>query len=173
MSFSAGQTLTADDINAAFTGVTELFVIKSADETVTSSTVLQNDDHLFLSPAINTTYDLELCIFHFVAGSIIDMNAAFTFPTGATLSMGSFSPDNTLGAGATVGPGQWINSVGDTSSPSATFVFGSGSDVTSMIKGTLIMGATAGVLHFQWAQNASNATGLTVLAGSYLRLTPH
>lgn len=173
MSFSAGQTLTADDINAAFTNVTELFVVKSADETVTSSTTLQNDDHLFLTPLINTTYDLELCIFTFVGGSIIDVSAAFTFPAGATLSMGAFSPDNTLGAGATVGPGQWINSVGDTSSPSAAFVFGSGSNVTSMIKGTLLMGATAGVLHFQWAQAASSAAPLSVLAGSYLRLTPH
>lgn len=173
MTFNAGQTVTADLLNSALAAVTPLWALKTANETVTSSAVLQNDDQLFLSPAVSTTYDLELCIYHFVAGSIIDMNAAFTFPANATLSIGALGPDTSLGAGLTNSTGQYAAGAGDTSTPTLTISFGSGSNIFSMIKGTLVMGATTGTLQFQWCQNSSNAAGLTIYAGSYLKLTPH
>ena len=38
----------------------------------------------------------------------------------------------------------------------------------ALVSGTVITGATAGNLQLQWAQNTSNATAASVLAGSAL-----
>ncbi len=152
MPFAAGQILTADELNAALPIAP---AVKSADETVTSSAVLQNDDHLFVSVASSTTYLLEL-VFMFNANASGDLKTTFTVPAGTTGSLAA-----TTDAGSSAGI-----------SPTATAVWdGTGSDEQARLWGRIVTAGTSGTVRLQWAQNASFGTGTILRAASFLRIT--
>jgi len=146
-----------------------VFVRKTADESVTSSTTVQNDDHLFLAVAANIVYVLDAWLVTFCSVDTTDFKMGFTLPSGATLS---FSAN-----------GLKFNTTGDVhgliqqqalinqSSPTATQVAGTVGDNTVVnVRGLLTVGSTAGNLQLQWAQFASVATAVTLKAGSWMRL---
>src|SRR4051812_41666854 len=88
-----------------------MFVRKTADEAVTSSATQQNDDHLFLALAINSTYIFDLVIFYDGA-TTGDITHGFSIPAGATLRWGETAllssaadPSGTLNATAATGTG--------------------------------------------------------------------
>lgn len=132
---------------------------KSANESVTSSGTLQNDDNLLFAIGANQVWQWEALIL-FSADDAADIFMAFTWPAGATAKwMG-------LGLVPTATP-----PVGDAK---ATYASGSGSALTFaeeaiVVKGLIINGANAGNVQFQWAQNISSATPTTVLSCSYLK----
>lgn len=161
-----------DSLQTQVTNLAELSAIKTADESVTSSTVLQNDDHLVLTPALTTDYWVDVGLFAQSNGSIIDLNVAFTFATsGATLSLGTVGPDVSIGAGTPVSTGIWQGSPGDTTSPTATFTFGTNNGIVFiMIRGVLHMGSTSGNLQLQFCQAASSATPVILKTDSWMRL---
>ena len=148
-----------------------LFARKTADETVTSSATPQNDDHLFLTYDANAVYTVELVVFTVVAGTVVDMNMDFTWGASATFTVGPVSPDTTYAGstGATMEPRP--AALSDATSPSNTMALGSGaSGVTATIVGLLVSGGSSGTLQMRWAQNSSNGAGLTMKAGSWMRL---
>lgn len=135
-------------------------IVKIADESVTSSTVLQDDDELFLPLAASTNYAFEVFIYY-VGGSSPDFKMAFTVPAGATIVWVEID-------GLNSGPESLTNTPITGSGTAATIP-----DITTpswiRASGSVINGSTAGNLTLQWAQGTSSATAATVKAGSNLR----
>lgn len=84
----------AADVNRYW--VQGLHVFKAADETVTNSATVQNDDHLVLAVAANTDYWME-CQVVYNAPTANDMKLGWTVPAGATFEWSN----NGLALGAT------------------------------------------------------------------------
>lgn len=137
-------------------------VRKAADESVTSSNTLQNDDELALAVAANTTYVFEAFL-AYTAGTTGDFKAAVTFPAGATCFASVQRTDGSTwseAAGAQVSSGSAISGGG----------LGTTIPTLQLWRGVLMVGGTAGNLQVQFAQNVSNGTATTMKAGSVLRL---
>lgn len=159
--FTAGQKLTAAQLNALVPAT----VLKTADEPITSSTTLQNDNELILPLPANASYTLDTILFYtgISAGSL---KIAFTFPAGCTMH---YAPIGYVMGGAfTIDLGGQLSI---TSGVTSTSISGGGGVPTVSLRGTILNGSTAGNLTLQWAQNASNATPTVVKAGSWIRLT--
>jgi hypothetical protein len=139
------------------------FVRKTADETVTSSTTLQNDDHLTLAFGANEIWTFEGMI-RYGTSTTVDISIAFTLPAGATILWGAAAPgigaasvtdhDAYFGAGTLSGGNLDFGAIGGTA--------------IMHIRGIVLMGGTAGNLQMQWAQRVSSTTAMTVYANSFL-----
>ncbi|MEU0716846.1 hypothetical protein ABZ498_06645 [Streptomyces lavendulocolor] len=142
-------------------------VYKTADESVTSSATLQNDNHLLVSLAANAEYIITVRLAANGASSG-DIKTAWTFPAGTTtqrfcrgpaVSSATTTADTTVRAsGITNGHLVEIN----------YGVFTTGQQ--SYIEETLYVftSGTAGTGQLQWAQNVSSATATTVEEGSFI-----
>lgn len=167
---SGGVAITG---NLSVTGVGQVqYIAKTADETINSSTTLQNDDHLVLPVVANAVYTFELDLYMTESTDFVgDFKMSFTCPTGATFDMhGSGAHITDLSAG-TSSNGEWIGKLA-TSSAGASLSFGVGTSLTGVrVHGRLVMSSTAGNFQMQWAQNASDASGTTLKAGSIMTMT--
>lgn len=168
-----GETVTAALLNAEIRDqVTALradkqAVYKTADESVTSSTTLQNDNHLLCSVAANAQYIIvaRLAVNGSASG---DFKMAWTFPTGTTTQRFSRGPDASS-AGSTASTTMRASGITNGHLVEINYgVFTTGSQ--SYIEETLYVftGGTAGTCQLQWAQNVSSATATTVEEGSFL-----
>jgi hypothetical protein len=162
--FLVGKTVKASELQA----IVDAFPVKAVkltDQSVNNAVRANTDYHV----------DLALMATQAAAGTGIDLKAAWTFPAGCALDLAVVGPHSawvaTAGAALEV---EWAAWQGVTSSPSGTVSFGTLNGVVFSyhVKGTLRVGANAGTFRFQWAQNTSNASDLTVKAGSSLILTP-
>ena len=101
---------------------------------------------------------------NFVGAAIgtADLKIAWTFPSGLTLSAQPFYIDTSGGTRIAV---QQIQT-----SVLAAGTAGAGNNTSMSLRGTVVVSSTAGNLQLQWAQNTSNATATSVLAGSVLWL---
>jgi hypothetical protein len=127
-------------------------IIKTVDETLTNSTVLQNDNELSVALEANKRYGFSGLILH-AGPAAADMNATFIGPTGATGNWnthGEQSGTNSLGASKTI--------VTTTTQRQWSFV------------GYVKTSTTAGSLVFQWAQAVADTGTNTVYEGSYLEV---
>jgi len=162
--FVPGEVLTASDVNKFL--AENLVAIKSVDETVTSSAVLQNDDALVVALLANSVYWVDLLLV-IDAGGTPDIQIGFTGPSGTTLALAAHSIQT---GGATDGDTKLVV----VNALSTGFPFGGlGAGVISglLASGRVSVGGTPGNLQLQWAQNVSNATATIVKAGSVLRAT--
>jgi hypothetical protein len=174
---SAANTLKTDDnfivdLNLTVNGVGQSqYIAKTADETITSSTTLQNDDHLVLPVVANAVYTFDLDLYMIDAGDFTgDFKMTFTCPTGATFDMHGEGAHATSFTGGTSSDGEWIGKLATTSA-GATLAFGVGTGLTAVrVHGRLVMGGTGGNFQLQWAQNASDASGTTLKAGSFMTM---
>lgn len=167
----SSEVVTAAQINAHVSdNLTALngFVRKTADESVTSSTTLQNDNHLFLTIPAAGTYEIEARLrISSAASSAGDFGVGATFPTG-TMIMSVDGLDTSIGAVS--------NGVITRRSEAITSGVDPGLDigcssVPTLANVTFFFIATAsGTFQLQWAQSASNANATTVLTNSYLRM---
>lgn len=158
--YSTGDVPTADEFNQWLVGVN--FAYKLVSESVTSSTVIQADDYLFLPVQANAIYTVKL-VLSYSAAAAADLKLLFRVPTGSiftgmgtTLVTGAASQQDIqampYGAGSEVWGG-----------------LGAGTQY-GMVDGLLRVGGTAGDFAVDWAQNVSNATPTTLNAGSWLKL---
>jgi len=130
-------------------------IVKKVDEIVNNSSVLQDDDELFSTLAINKTYFFQLLIFY-ESNVTPEFKYAFTVPAGATVRI--------------IDDDRW-DSGGDRASKDGTVATEIGSDgtiQTMALFGRVIMGATAGDLTFQFAQVVANASDTETKQGSAL-----
>lgn len=125
--------------------------IKTSDEVVINSSVLQNDDHLYHVVPPNYRVRLELLIrFYTSVNALFKM--AFTLPTGAT------------GGGYYIRYSNTVTSWPDITVPTTVSV---GNTMMWLSVSALIsMGTTGGTIQFQWTQNSSDGSPTTVYAGS-------
>jgi hypothetical protein len=157
--WSSGEVLSAADVNSYFV---PLAAIKTSDESVTSSTTIQNDDELVLTPEVSSSYYFQ-CYIYFQGGTAGDIKWQWGVPTGAfiryqavfTGTGGGFGANNTYSASDVV----------------AAQCDGAGVDNGMNMMGTLVMGSTSGNLTFKWAQNSSSGTATIVKAQSAVMLT--
>ncbi len=143
------------------TGAGHTLVRKTADENVTNSTTLQNDDHLFVAMAANDVWEFEAVVYFTSTSNTPDFKATFTVPTGATIRWYAEFRE-TDGGTAT---GALINASATTTAYDMT----GNQSAVMRARGVVINGANAGNLQMQWAQNASSGTAMTVQSGSFLK----
>lgn len=150
-----------------------LFAYKDSDESVSSATTYQNDDHLILSLPANRIYVLDAFIQYFAQdnSTVPDLKFRFAFPSGGSIAFGRMCANaGTTGVNST--SVDFSSTVGfDTSSPTSNMVAGAmGLAATLLIRGVVRSGTTGGTLTFQWAQNSSSGNAIVVQAGSYIHL---
>lgn len=125
--------------------------IKTAPESVASSTALQDDDELVVPVEANTRYRFEALLV--CGGSAGDIVIDFIGPAGSTELWAFGGPHS----GAMFSAAQGI-AIG-------------GSNFAVQAGGILLVGATAGNLTLRWAQQTSDPAATTVQEGSSLILT--
>jgi hypothetical protein len=135
-------------------------VRKTADESVTSSTTFQNDDHLFFAMAANEVWYVRVGLRVFDASaSVADLKVVFTAPASATAAL--TTNHNKVGGGpVSRGAGTFLSS-GETFDISNV-------DEWIEIYGLVMNAGTAGNFQLQWAQQVSNASAVTVKTNSYI-----
>lgn len=142
------------------------FVRKTADESVTSNAVQQNDDHLLYTIGATGTYLVDVFLYATSAANAAgDIRVGFSFPTG-TMHFSALGADDTLASGSAQ-IGQWASILSATSGTSFLAMGLSTSTLGIQVHGILIATAT-GTLQFQWAQFGSNANASTVKSGSHM-----
>lgn len=137
---------------------------KTANESVTSSTAVQADDHLdgVLTLAANQIYKVDAIFLasDTVSGAGIKFN--FGLPSGANMETILYKPLVTSDVAFHQYTGQ-----------SATVGFNLEVTLTNVLKwtGIIQMGATAGSLNVYWAQNVSDPTATVLEKDSHIILT--
>lgn len=145
--FSTATSLSVGTTNFPLSYTT---LTKTADQFVTNSTTLVNDNTLFATVDANSTYLVEANI-KYNASTTGNIKIGWTGPSGATLEWTINGVD--IAAAATSGS---INRLSGAIGTVLTAA-GAGSNMWLLIRGTLVVGATAGTLQLQFAQNALDA----------------
>lgn len=149
-------------INAKPTG---LIKVKTADTTRPSTTTYAADPHLAAAVAANTVYSGEV-VGVYQAAATPQIKFQLSGPTGTTFEAVTWHYDP--------GTDEWgIAGGGVSQSTPAAVVLGlvgTGSNVPFRIMFSAHVGANAGTVSLDWAQNVSNATGTILRKGTALRL---
>lgn len=143
------------------------FVRKTADESVTNSTVLQNDDQLFLPVLNGGIYKIEGYIVYNTTSTApaAGIQLRMTGPTG----VGNW---NFLGlsGGGTTDTGSVRMSMSSNGVVSTRTTSNNAGDIVAYLRGVFLPTAD-GTLQFEWAQQAANVAATIVRANSWLELT--
>jgi hypothetical protein len=169
MALRAGHDVIVSDFDAL--GV---FALKTANESVTSSTTLQADDQLFVALSANAKYKLD-CWFNYQGAADGGTGAGglklqFTLPSGATMKWANFG----VNTGALTSYNVVVEAQGAASprSVGTNGIPGSGgTEMACQPRGYITTSSTSGNIQLMWAQNASNVTATTLFAGSFLHVT--
>lgn len=144
--------------NLSVTGIGQtLFAYKPTDQTVNNSATMQNDNALVVSVTANAVYRVEMRL-RVASGATPDFKYQFTLPAGAT---GLYSAVTSA-----TGPLVFFVFDDNMSLPQSTEA-----SASTLAFGLLTVGATAGNVQLQWAQNTATVSDTTVLNGSYLYFT--
>jgi len=161
--WSAGETLTAANFNTHirdnFNADWHLIARKTADQSVTSSTVLVDDTHLQLTVATNEVWSLQFRVL-MNAAAAGDFRWTYSFPSGniyehlaATNAAGTFidipnthsvSDDNTQNLNGLAAANLWVWDV------------------------LYVVGGSGGTLKLRWCQQTSSGTATTLVTNSHL-----
>jgi hypothetical protein len=138
------------------------FAEKSADESVTSSTTLQDDNDFTFTLGANQTYEVTGLIKASCSSTGL-IKAQFIAPTGSTEFINIFINRSAA------------DDVSFMTSPTtsyniATTTVSSTTDVI-MVHGKVKTSSTAGTFKLQWAQKTSHGTATTFYTDSYLKVT--
>lgn len=162
--FVAGERPSAADVNRYF--MQQHVSRKTANESVTSSTVLQDDDHLTAPIVANSVYWVWCVIFYTgpstgAAGA--DLLMDWDGPTGTTFEWyyDGLSSDVTSSISVL---SRKLQSITDTPAIGTVNTV----DTTVFVKGVVRCGSTSGNFRLQWAQAVSNATPVTLYTDSTL-----
>ena len=156
---NAGDLIRAADVSVP------TYISKAGSESVTSSTTLQDDDHLTLTLAVGTYWvELVLTATGAAAG---DIKTAWT-STGTMSVIGRSVLGPTVGA-ADVSAGL-VNARGVTFTSNQSFAT-DGTNSSHIHEWLLIDVTVEGVLTLQWAQAASSGTATTLSTSSRMLIT--
>jgi hypothetical protein len=164
---AAGHKVLSSEWDTILSFSSPLIVRKTSDEVVTSSTAIQDDNHLVLTVLANASYYLQASIIY-TAGTVGALKIGWSGPSGATLDCNIGGAAYGSVANATNSYFGWNNISGTDS------VGGPGAGQPAMFTsphGVLITSSTPGSFTFRWAQDTSDAASSTVKAGSVLMLT--
>lgn len=168
---SAGEKWRSSVIGAAITELRPIWAVVTVDQALTAlSTTMQDVTELVAAVAANSRYFFIVRLVTLTAGTVIDVKAGFTFPTGCQVTEGQITPEIALGGGTTIAQGDWSANSPDTTSPTTAHIFGSANQTNGLIVGDISVGSTAGNLQVQAAENSSNATQPSIKIGSSMIL---
>lgn len=136
---------------------------KTADESVTLLTVLQDDDHLLVAVAANETWKLELVIYY-EATTAGDLSIALSIPTGTAGTWGGHGIGNTATTNTDV-MGVKHNAIPNSLSFGGA---GAGIGLTAVFWALVRVGATGGSVRVQWAQRVSDVGATILKADSHM-----
>lgn len=158
-----GNQLGASDVNSKI--LQTKWVDKTANESVTSSTSIQNDDHLKFTAAASTNYLIKAYIMcDGASGAGLGITYGWYGPSGATFNWCS----DAQGAGAGTSQGEVSRTRQTISSLPSMETAGAGTFLLIPAMGILQVSTTGGTFGFRWTQETSNATATRVLALSAL-----
>jgi hypothetical protein len=144
------------------------FVRKTADESVTSSTALQNDNELLYTIPGAGSYIFDVTLFAVSAANAAgDLLIGFSFPAG-TCHFGAAGADAGIASGH-IQTGEWVGALSATSGVT-NIGYGLSTTVLMIRLHGLLIATASGTLQLMWAQAASNANASTVKAGSFLEV---
>ncbi|MBL7998260.1 MAG: hypothetical protein JNL32_06425 [Candidatus Kapabacteria bacterium] len=134
------------------------YVFKTADESVQSSTTLQDDDHLQFTMVANKLYNIDVCIVSACGVGAGGMSADFSAPSGTSVDT-TFVGSALKQIRASASGNQNMQLYPGTGNPvyrtyNARFVFR--------------CGVTGGLFKFRWTQDTPDAQATVVRAGSFL-----
>jgi hypothetical protein len=163
--FTAGGVLLASALTDALNVHKPLYIQKTADESVISTTVLHDDAELVLTLEANVTYELQ-CHILVDSNTTADFNSSFSGPAGYT------SVWMTDGLATSVAGQEGIISRQSRVQGDSWPTGGSGASTYGVHRpcGYVTTAGTAGAFRFRWAQNTSTAVNTFVRAGSWMML---
>jgi hypothetical protein len=175
------QTLTSKTIDGDDNTLSDLplsalrghqFVVhKTVDESLTSSTTIQNDDHLFIDSTtfpkfVAGTYLVELCVF-WDAATAGDIKLRLTATTG-TVDDSRYHVSTTQDVAESP---SFRTTVIEDATELPIPGNGVGSVMGTTITGFVTFSTASNFLRFRWAQNTSSGSATRVRKGSWMRMT--
>jgi len=136
------------------------FAVKASDESVTSSTTLQDDDDLTATLAASGIYQIELMLIFTSASDTPEAKFSLIEADGTWNSVWT-----KLATG-----GGTVESLNESSSASV-ILMDSAVVYEQRLSVVAIAGGAGGVFKLQWAQNVSNGTATVLKKGSWMRTT--
>jgi hypothetical protein len=134
-----------------FLAVMHPIVIKSADESVTSSTTIQDDNELILPVGVSEVWQFLFNLL-IVGNTTGDIKFSYTQPAGAVTTMGVTYENAAAAAGYRA---VLVN-------PSETDMANNTTQRVVPLGGVIVNSTNAGNLTLQWAQNTSDGTATTI-----------
>lgn len=142
---------------------TVLSAIKGSDESVTSSTTLQDDDDLTITLAANGVYKFEAMIIAYSASTTPELKAIWQEADGGFDFLVS-EWNSTFAPSAD-------SSEAEDSAATLNYDLNGTNNHLIYYRGIIQAGGSGGAFKYTWAQNVSNATATTLKAGSWMRAT--
>jgi hypothetical protein len=146
------------DADTPFTITGSLAARKASTENIASDATLNDDAELTVELEGNTEYIVDGIIFVNSSSAIPDFKAAFAVPSGSEIDI-AIIPSTT----------REVELLHTSGVESDGIPIPANASVAIQVVGSVKTSSTAGELVFQWSQNVSNATAISVLRGSYLR----
>jgi hypothetical protein len=164
MAFTAGQTLTADLLNAEFNRRRRVY--QTGDQSVLNSTVLVSSTDMVLSVEANVFYTVSLYV-------IVDANTTADFKYNLLLPASAVCVKHSRwgGVAADTTTSAAVNRQSTDVNTYDLSGVGAGTLVTNLPQCIIAIAGTAGNCTFQFAQNTANNTNASILrAGSWMEL---
>jgi hypothetical protein len=167
LTVTSGQTLTLTGANLVGLPASLAWQVvkrKTADESITSSTTLQDDDHLTFAIGANEEWILDACVVFGNSLNTTGIQTAVTVPSGATLRASTeITTTNTSPNDA--------KSDSVATSGAVIIAFGGLNGANGVVKYFVwvLNGATPGNVTLQWSPGSNIGTALTAKKGSFLR----
>jgi hypothetical protein len=134
----------------------DTLLVKPANESVTNSTSLQNDDDFIFAVAANTNYIVELELV-MNSDSAMGFQCDFSIPSGTVYALTIWDE---------------LEGLVDSSSNNAASINWSTLSLTDLVlvhvRAGIVVGGTAGNAQFRWAQDVATVNTLTVYEGSHM-----
>lgn len=159
--FSVNEYLTTVDVNAYL--AQQQVARKTANESVTSSTSPQADDHLTMTLNANTVYWLDGLLLTDGAATG-DFRLQFIVPSGTIRWLANGLQSGTA-ATLDIVDRNW--KVGATTTIMGTVA--SGTTTVVHVAGIIRVGASGGTFRLEWAQGTSSGTATRLFTNSFLR----
>jgi len=157
---SDGSIATTEFVNAS-----RIVKRKTADESVTSSTALQDDNHLAFAIGANEEWVADYDLYAENGLSVTGIKLAVTVPAGATMFLfamcSALIPAGNSNSQSTSSSGAALNYT--------TAMMTNASPAYFRMSIRVVNGANAGSVTLQFAQSTSSATAVALMAGSSMK----
>jgi hypothetical protein len=145
-------------------GGTAKYVIKAADESLTSNTTLQDDNELQFTIEANAQYEIYAQLY--VDGSGGHIKYAVDIPSGSLkIDLKQWREVGSSGTGHEILTGDNVATVEQFDVSSVVGI------TNAIMVGIISTGATAGTVKIRWAQRVADVVTTFVRRGSYLKMT--